>query len=383
MKLAMAALAVLLIGAAAAAAPLQPYQDFQVLYHANMGLLRGIPLYDRPGQVQMIAGIAGIPPSQVYVLPFPYPPWYALSTIWLARLPVDAAARVWFGLNLLMLVTSVCLMTRGEPLRRRALVLTGAILWVPSLGGLLVGQYGFPVLLGAALMVQALEGQKPPQFVLAAVLLSFKPHLGAAIVLLALVHLFVRRDRFSRSALLGLVAAGTMLFSVAFLASPLWPSAYIRSLMSFRGVHGVPQCTQCVSLPVGLSRIIGGGLGPAAWMALGLALPSSAWLIARWTKVSTTASGIVSIAALATLLISPYLLNYDYLLLLVPLISLAGRDLSMYEWIALGAAYVLPPIALALWGTAGNPMLIVSTCVVVFLILRHLRPAGQAVHLAA
>ncbi|HET6845222.1 MAG TPA: hypothetical protein VFH29_00215, partial [Anaerolineales bacterium] len=89
MRIALAALVLLLIAAAAAAVPIQPYQDFQVLYHADMGLLRGIPLYDRAGQVQMIAEIAGVAPSQVYVLPFPYPPWNALSTIWLARLPVD------------------------------------------------------------------------------------------------------------------------------------------------------------------------------------------------------------------------------------------------------------------------------------------------------
>ena len=39
------------------------------------------------------------------------------------------------------------------------------------------------------LMAQALEREKPAQFTAAAILLSFKPHLGAAIVLLALVYL--------------------------------------------------------------------------------------------------------------------------------------------------------------------------------------------------
>src|SRR5512146_2442289 len=66
--------------------PLPAYLDFQVLYQANMGLLRGIALYDHAGQVNMIAQLAQVQPEQVYILPFPYPPWYALSTLWLAWL---------------------------------------------------------------------------------------------------------------------------------------------------------------------------------------------------------------------------------------------------------------------------------------------------------
>ncbi|HEX8992174.1 MAG TPA: hypothetical protein VF784_10905, partial [Anaerolineales bacterium] len=41
--------------------PIPPYLDFQVLYHADMGLVRGIGLYDHAGQVQMIAGLAHVP----------------------------------------------------------------------------------------------------------------------------------------------------------------------------------------------------------------------------------------------------------------------------------------------------------------------------------
>ena len=66
--------------------PLNPYWDFQVIYHADLGWLHGIPVYDHTGQVNMIARMAEVSPDQVFVLPFPYPPWYALSTFWLAFL---------------------------------------------------------------------------------------------------------------------------------------------------------------------------------------------------------------------------------------------------------------------------------------------------------
>ena len=42
--------------------PLPPYLDFQVIYHADLGLLRGISIYDHAGQVNMIAGLAKMRP---------------------------------------------------------------------------------------------------------------------------------------------------------------------------------------------------------------------------------------------------------------------------------------------------------------------------------
>jgi hypothetical protein len=63
------------------------------------------------------------------------------------------------------------------------------------------------------------------------------------------------------------------------------------------------------------------------------------------------------------MLVSPYLQNYDYLLLLVPLIELARRRRRTMEWIAMAIAYGLPYVSLALWGTRGNASLIVSACI--------------------
>ena len=371
MKIAIAALAVVLVAAAAVLIPVQPYQDFQVVYHADMGLLRGIALYDQPGQVQMIAEIAGVPAERVYVLPFPYPPWYALSTFWLALLPVATAARVWFALNLLMLLASFALLRREHTPLRTALMLAGAIFWLPVMGSLLVGQYGFPVLLGAAMTAYALESKRPILLALAMILLSFKPHLGAFICLLILIALWLRRDEFSRRAALALAVGATVLVLAGFLASASWPIEYVRSLAGFSAVHGVPQCTQCVSLPVLLTRSFGGGLGAAVLVALGLSGLACAWVVWRWRVVSATAAGMVSTGILITLLVSPYLLNYDYLLLLVPLIALADQAHAPLEWLGLGLAYLVPAAAFVLWGAAGNAALVASALIVMAVSLAH------------
>jgi len=374
MKVALAALILLLVVAAAALLPVRAYLDFQVIFHANLGLLRDIPLYDHAGQVEMIAELAKVPASQVFVLPFPYPPWYALSTVWLARLPIDMAARVWFGLSLLMLIISAGLLTYGQPPAKRILLSLGAILWLPVLGSLFVGQYGFPVLLGAALMTHALRRENALLTAMAAALLTFKPHLGGLLLLLVMISLAMRRDRFGRNALLAVIVAGAALLGLGYLASPRWPVSYFHSLTAFSSFGDVSKCEQCVSLAATLARLAGGGLDVAVWISAAIALLLGTWLILRWRQLTLMADGLVVPGILLTLLVSPYLLNYDYLLLAVAFIALA-KNVRSVQWIGLGLAFALPLVSLALLGTRGNASLILSTCLVSLLFTRSLAQA--------
>jgi hypothetical protein len=137
--------------------------------------------------------------------------------------------------------------------------------------------------------------------------------------------------------------------------------------------HGVPECTQCVSLPILLARLVGGGLPTAAWVGLGLAAIWGVWQTRRFRSTAWTPRALVSMAILVTLLAGPYLLNYDYLLLLVPLMVFAGTKLNRLEWIGLGLAYVLPPVALVVAGSAGHLSLIASAGILAGMSLRGWR----------
>jgi nitrate reductase NapE component len=190
--------------------PIPPYLDFQVIYHADMGLLRGLPVYDHAGQVEMIAQLASVSPEQVFVLPFPYPPWVALATLPLALLPITIAARLWFGLNLLMLFASAWLLTDGWEARKRLASFVVAVFFWPVLGSLFVGQYVFPVLLGAALWSYAVRKEHAALTAAAFALLTFKPHLGALIFLAGIFYLWRRRDDFGRRALSYTLLAGSI-----------------------------------------------------------------------------------------------------------------------------------------------------------------------------
>ena len=346
--------------------PIPPYLDFQVIYHADMGLMRGISIYDHAGQVNMIAQLANVLPEQVYVLPFPYPPWYALATLPLALLPITIAARLWFGLNLLMLFASIWLLTDGwEPRRRLASFLVALFFW-PILGSLFIGQYGFPILLGTALFGYGLQNQKVGLTTIAAALLTFKPHLGILILLVGLIYLFFRRNKFGRRALIAIFIIGVFLFAAGFLASPLWPLDYIHSLMGFKDVS---QCHQCNNVSMKLAGLFGGGFSLAVWFAAVLFVLMIGWLI--WQKRALMAQPYLLAAStvIVTLLVSPYLQNYDYILLLVPLFVLAGPAIK-FDWFFLTSAYILPLLGLGVLEESGEISLDLSALIILILMAR-------------
>ncbi len=372
--LAAAGIALLLGALAVLPLPLPAYLDFQVLYQSNMGLLRGIALYDHAAQVNMIAQLAHVPPEQVYILPFPYPPWYALSTLWLAWLPIASAARVWFGIGLLLLIASTWLLSDGwSPVRRLAAAVL-AVFFVPVLGSLMVGQYVFPVLLGCALMVHALRRQNAGEAAAAAVLLTFKPHLGGLILLAVLVHLWLRHDAFGRRALLYVAVAALLLFGLGFLADPAWPVHYARSLLGFQQDSGVTSCALCSSLPVLISESLGSSRGLAG--ALVIAAVILAGLIAVWLLTRRTVlrgpEMLIGAAVPIVLLASPYLLKYDFVLLLVPLMLLAGRQRSLGGWLLLAAAFLFPFVTLAVPRRPGD--LVLAACAALLLVMLYRQP---------
>ncbi len=350
---------IFLVALAVLPLPIPPYLDFQVLYQTNMGLLRGIGIYDHPGQVQMIAQLAHVAPDQVFVLPFPYPPWYALSTLWLAWIPIETAVRIWLGIGLMLLFASIWFLTDDWAPVRRLVSFIVAILFPPVLGSLFVGQYDFPVLLGAAMMTYALMKEKAVPAVLGAVLLTLKPHVGGPVLLVALAYLWLRKDAFGRKVIVGMVAAGAALFAVGFLASPLWPLDYIHSLTGFKNVS---QCNQCVNPSMMLSGLFGGGFNQAVPIAAVFLLLAIGWLAWKWKVLAAQPPALISTAVLMALFVSPYLQNYDYVLLVVPGFVLA-RQARGLGWVWLVLAFLLPLVGLSAFGVKADFTLVLAVMI--------------------
>jgi hypothetical protein len=343
------------------------HSDFSALYNTDLALVHRVPIYDLEKVEALAVQYADIPPDKFFLARFPYPPWFALSTFYLGWMPAKAAATLWFELNLAMLLLSIWLLTDGWPGQWRLIAFPLALFFLPVLGALSVGQYDFPVLLGTSLLIYSLRKENLPLTVLGMVLLTFKPHVGALILLVALGWIIYKGSQFGGRLIRPLLAAAAILFLVGFIADPTWIVSYPRMLLDYQNEGNVSGCSECASLPVFLSRwFFDGSLTNAAWIAvvLLLILLIVFYFIRSFLKSHEL---LLSAALLLTLLVSPYLYNYDFLLLLVPFGILLPRS-HLVEKIILLLCYLIPTVALLLYGRGGNISLILASVVTLALL---------------
>jgi len=348
---------------------LPAHSDFSAIYNTDLALVHGVPIYDLRAVESLAVKASGIPPEKFFLARFPYPPWYALSTFYLGLLPAKAAATLWFELNLVMLFLSIWFLTDGWSPRLRLIAFPLALFFLPVLGALSVGQYDLPVLLGISLLVYSLRKENAALTTLGAALLTFKPHIGALILLSALIHLILRGDNFGRRALRSILIAGVLLFLVGFIADPAWPVSYPNMLLNYQNEGNVTACSECASLPVWLSRwFFDGSLTKAAMIAvvflIALVLLFSSVRIALLNSPAL----LLTSALVVTLLVSPYLYNYDFILLLVPFAVLINSSRNFINHIVVIVCYLVPTFAIAFWGRHGNISLIIVTILIALLL---------------
>ena len=346
---------------------LPAHSDFSAIYNTDLALVHRVPIYNLEKVEALAVQYAEIPPEKFFLARFPYPPWYALSTFYLGLMPAKAAATLWFELNLVMLFLSVWLLTEGWPGRWRLLAFPLALFFFPVLGALSVGQYDFPVLLGTSLLIYSLRKENVPLTVAGMVLLTFKPHVGALILLAGVGWLIYHRSDFGKRLIRPLVVAAAVLFLVGFLADPSWILSYPRMLLNYQSEGNVSNCSECASLPVTLSRwFLDGSLTNAVWIAIVLLIAFGVMLYFLRTFLKVP-EFLLNAALLITLLASPYLYNYDFLLLLVPFAELARRG-TLVEKIIVFVCYLVPTYALLFYGREGNLSLMIVSLVLLILL---------------
>ena len=141
-------------------------------------------------------------------------------------------------------------------------------------------------------------------------------------------------------------------------------------LLNYQSEGTVSTCSECASLPVWLSRwFFDGSLMTAAWIAMGLLalLLISLYSVRHVLK----AHELLLSAPLITLLVSPYLYNYDFLLLLVPLAVIARQGSLLAKDHAPALVILVPTFALLVYGRAGNISLILVSIVIALILYRR------------
>jgi hypothetical protein len=348
-----------------------PY-DFIMLYSACLGIIHHTPLYDNAAIIHLTITQLHLT-SSFTVYPYPYPPWYALGLFYLAFLPLDKAINAWMLLNAAMLLTAALLLTaKWKPLPR-ILAALAALLFIPSLGLIVVGQYSAPVLLGAALFMYAAQREDAPLTALGLLLMTFKPHLGLFLIPAGSLWLLVQKTPFARRAVWMALGGGLALAAFGFLADPVCPLAYVRSLVSYTTISGVTD----LGLSAGFSAMLvkmalgQGSFFWSAWLSIALVIGMLAlfWRFKVFTQLETLVIGCV----LLTLLGDPYLLNYDYILLLLPLAWLVGQAKTLFPRVLLGAAYLLPWLNLSGLERGANIFYAVAAIFLVAILLQQTR----------
>ncbi len=364
--------------------------DFNAVYTASVALVHGAPIYDIPAVKAVAAEAAGVPVEKFFLAPFPYPPWYALTTFYLGWLPIENAALLWFEINLVLVFLSIWFLTDGWNGRLRLIAFPLGLFFIPVIGALSVGQNVFPVLLGGSMLVYALRRENVALITLGSVLVTYKPHIGALMLLSVLWWLIASRSRpalssnegFGRRATRSILLMGVFLFVTGFLADPAWHIRYPQMLLGITSVNYGSEssgalCSNCTSLPVLFSRwLFDGTLLTAALVALTLLVILVALVVQSRSKFSKEPVLLLNLALCATLLVSPYLFNYDFVLLLIPFAVLLDKRPGVVQIVIVMLCYLIPTLAIIIYGRDGNITLNVVSIVITFMLFIRTHRAG-------
>ena len=313
--------------------PLGGPGDFTSFYTAAH-IIRGgnaHRLYDLSLQAQVQQAFL-LPHGWVFadgVLPYAYPPFFAIIFIPLSFLPLGWAFHVWNVVNVTLILASVKLLLRHQQRHStRDFVVACLIVFAffPVLTGLHNGQSSFLVLFTLTLTYLALKSRRDTVGGIALALGLFKPQL---VLVIAAVLLYRRRWRtvlaFSATAVL-LLLVSYILVGIDGMASYL---DLVRQMSSWKGDYSINP-TNMPNLRGTVYRLgylyhawFDTELSPATLGAITflLSLPVFVWVLriwkGQWNPTLPEFDLRFGLTVIAALLLSPHLNDHDLTLLVL------------------------------------------------------------------
>lgn len=240
-----------------------------------------------------------------------YPLWTLLLFSPLSLIPFQSAVSVWMTVSELSLIISIFLLLGAMPCRRERWLalpaLVGGLAFRPFVASLTSGQIAPLLLLLLASGVALYAHGRSLQAGLLFAFLLLKPNL--VILFLPAVGLLLLAGRDWRG-LLGLGLGGGGLFTLSWLLQPGWLLRWLRVSGKTSVTLGTPTLWGLAFDLVGSERWILAGT-----LAVVLVSATVLFLVSRECEEQLLGMGL---AVCGSLLITPYLWNYDQLLLLVP-----------------------------------------------------------------
>jgi alpha-1,2-mannosyltransferase len=326
--------------------------DFSQVWVAGKEALEGAPeaVFDIKRHVARQRAEFG---ADAAVYGWHYPPYFLGVAALLARLPYLPALALWQGVTLAAYVVVIALLARAQKLDLRQ-CLFAALAFPAVMVNLGHGQNGFltAALLGGGFLV--LEKRPLLAGVLFA-LLAYKPQF-AFVLPLALVL-----DRRWRTiAATAATLALTTLASVAAFGVSSWRAffeglAFTQKFVVEQGAAGFEK----IQSPFAAVRLLGGDVTLAYAVQAIVAAAALGALFWLWRSDADRRAKIAATLT-ATLLTTPYCLDYDMMALTPALALLAGlgaeKGFAPYEKTALAVAFVAPLAARPLAAAIGLPL---------------------------
>jgi len=329
--------------------PLAP--DFVSFWTAGELALEGAPGSAWDPAMHAAAEIASFPAAAGYnraYYAFFYPPPFLLICLPLALLPYGIAVAMWLAATGAAYVVTIRALL---PPRWPALLV--AVAFPAALINTAFGQNGalFATLLGAA----ALQLERRPRLAGACLgVLCWKPHLA----LLVVPALVVGR-RWRALAWAAGLAATLCLVSLAVFHEAAW-RGFITNLAVAQEVlrEGRVGFAKMVS-PFAAARLLGAGL-TGAWITQAAFSGTALLILLSVVRCRPGAPAEGAVLAAAACLATPFLLDYDLLLLAVPLawVAAEGERGGYFPWekLVLAAVFLLPLVVRPIATLAGLPI---------------------------
>ncbi|MFC2043470.1 glycosyltransferase family 87 protein [Chloroflexota bacterium] len=268
-----------------------------------------------------------------FIIVFLYAPVYSLAFAPLALLPVQIARVAWLVIGLATSLTAAWLSTRWSGLKTPVNVLA-LLAFPPLVYSLAVGQIS-PITLLIFTFVASLEWREKRGYLpgLAAGLALYKPQL---LIPLVLFWLFKKRWR----SLTGFIFSAAMVGLISLLVSPQATLAYLRLSQQF--MH-MAEDTNASGANASIYAIY-----PWAGILVALGVIMVLFFVAH----RGTNRYVYAMLWLAPVLVTPYIIIYDLLLLALPisiLLPFLSRDRLLQITIAL--IWITPLLAIVIQST--------------------------------
>jgi hypothetical protein len=264
-------------------------------------------VYDLPTMSARQTEVGG--PSWQGVLPFRYPPFYALCFAVTSGLPYELSWLLWTAASLLALLVA----GRALGLRPGWSWLGWALCFYPVFAAVSFGQNSLFSLALLALTFALLRRDRPLAAGLVAGLLLYKPQLLLGVGLLWLLD-----RRRGWPALVGLAVTGAALAGLSAWLLPEASRAYLHAFGGIVGMQSRMSLAQLHSTQGFWMLLLPDHDGLAHALSVACGLPGVALLIGFWSRFRGNVPVPFAVAVLLTLWLTPYAMIYDWSILLVP-----------------------------------------------------------------